>query len=129
MIDLVAVLSARGHYGSVRAISRRGLLPQMHEPAGRWTSCLRAGRNPARIASYVRCVRAAIEAADGDWRGVIDALRADTQELWRQLPEVERRRFMRHVRPWWDVHRHRKAPQVAALMGQLRADGAFCFEA
>ena len=36
-----------------------------------------------------------------------------TQELWLSLPPAERARFLRHVRPWWDVHRHRLAPEIA----------------
>ncbi len=41
---------------------------------------------------------------------VIDALRPQTQALWRNLPVAERRRFLRHIRPYWEVHRHRVAP-------------------
>ena len=27
--------------------------------------------------------------------------------MWQRLPAREKRRFLRHVRPYWDVHRHR----------------------
>jgi uncharacterized NAD(P)/FAD-binding protein YdhS len=30
------------------------------------------------------------------------------------MPLAERARFLRHLRPWWDVHRHRTAPRVSA---------------
>jgi uncharacterized NAD(P)/FAD-binding protein YdhS len=72
---------------------------------------------PRSIGALLRAVRDEIrrvEAKGGDWREVIDSLRPDTQDLWAGLPLEEKRRFLRHLRPWWDVHRHRMAPAVAA---------------
>jgi uncharacterized NAD(P)/FAD-binding protein YdhS len=34
---------------------------------------------------------------------------------------VTRERFLRHLRPWWDVHRHRIAPSVAGQLDILKA--------
>lgn len=55
-----------------------------------------------------------------DWRAVIDALRPQTQALWQVLPLKEQQRFLRHLRPYWDIHRHRAAPEVATVIDQLR---------
>ena len=54
---------------------------------------------------------------------MIDALRPVTVELWRGLPQLERDRFLRHLRPYWDVHRHRMAPDVAAAFEAMLAAG------
>ena len=43
--------------------------------------------------------------------------------LWQRLPMVERRRFLRHLRPYWDVHRHRMAPEIAAQIREMQASG------
>ena len=43
--------------------------------------------------------------------------------MWQGLSEAEQRRFLRHLRPWWDVHRHRIAPRVAARIEALRGSG------
>jgi uncharacterized NAD(P)/FAD-binding protein YdhS len=43
--------------------------------------------------------------------------------MWLNTGEVERGRFLRHLRPWWDVHRHRIAPRVAERIEAMRADG------
>jgi uncharacterized NAD(P)/FAD-binding protein YdhS len=30
-----------------------------------------------------------------------------------------RERFLEHARPWWDIHRHRMAPEIAARIGAM----------
>jgi len=73
------------------------------------------------LSQLVRWVRHS--AAEIGWRAAIDSLRPHTQRIWREASLVERRRFLRHLRPWWDVHRHRMAPPVAARIEQMRAAG------
>jgi uncharacterized NAD(P)/FAD-binding protein YdhS len=58
-----------------------------------------------------------------DWRAVIDGLRPQIQRLWLEMPEPERRRFLRHLRPWWDVHRHRAAPKIFARIEDAQRRG------
>jgi uncharacterized NAD(P)/FAD-binding protein YdhS len=65
----------------------------------------------------------AAERAGNNWRAVIDSLRPFTQEIWRCLSLKERRRFLRHVRPYWDVHRHRIAPAIGARLASQIQDG------
>jgi uncharacterized NAD(P)/FAD-binding protein YdhS len=57
------------------------------------------------------------------WRAGVDSLRPHSQALWRALGAERQRRFLRHARPWWDVHRHRIAPQVARQIAELIAAG------
>ena len=47
-------------------------------------------------------------------------LRPVTADIWSQYPETERRRFLRHIQPYWEIHRHRLAPAVAARLQDLR---------
>jgi uncharacterized NAD(P)/FAD-binding protein YdhS len=73
---------------------------------------------PARLLDLVREVR-----SGSPWRASVDGLRPHSVDLWRGLSEAEQRRFLRHLRPWWDVHRHRIAPQVAARIAAMRESG------
>ena len=57
------------------------------------------------------------------WRTAVDGLRPHTQTLWRSLPPEERSRLIRHALRYWEVHRHRMAPEVAARIGALQARG------
>jgi uncharacterized NAD(P)/FAD-binding protein YdhS len=61
--------------------------------------------------------------ARAPWRAAVDGLRPHSIALWRGLSAAEKSRFLRHLRPWWDVHRHRIAPGVAARIAAMRASG------
>jgi uncharacterized NAD(P)/FAD-binding protein YdhS len=61
--------------------------------------------------------------AEVGWRAAIDSLRPHSHALWQGLDLDQQRRFLRHARPWWDVHRHRIAPQVAARIHDMVAEG------
>jgi uncharacterized NAD(P)/FAD-binding protein YdhS len=50
------------------------------------------------------------------------ALRMNTVQLWAGLPLAERRHFLRHLQPYWEVHRHLLPPQVGrTVQDELRA--------
>jgi uncharacterized NAD(P)/FAD-binding protein YdhS len=120
MVDVVLLLDSAGFPGKIVAMSRRGLLPHVHagdSPAPPPISVRPAGR----ASEIVRAVRARAEAIG--WRDAVDELRPFTQGMWRAAPEAERRRFLRHLRPWWDIHRHRIAPEVAARLQRMQDEG------
>jgi uncharacterized NAD(P)/FAD-binding protein YdhS len=124
--DLVISLQRNGHRGPITALSRRGLLPAIHREARSYPSYVGDGTGPLRILDLMRQVRAEVRRgveAGYDWRSVLDALRPHLRRLWGRLPETERRRFLRHVRPYWEVHRHRMAPEVAHLLDTLGGEG------
>jgi len=76
------------------------------------------GHTPTVVQPH--CFRSSAAADVGiDWRSVVDALRPLTPEIWRSLPGVERKRFVRHLRPYRDVHRHRVAPDVSEQLTRL----------
>jgi uncharacterized NAD(P)/FAD-binding protein YdhS len=115
MVDMAVTLAAAGHQGRMIATSRRGLVPRAHvQPAPKPLDF----EPPERLGELLRSVRALVP-----WRAAVDGLRPHSVALWRGLSGAERRRFLRHLRPWWDVHRHRIAPAVAARIEELRGSG------
>ena len=115
MVDMALSLDEAGFAGRITAVSRRGLVPRPHvapppAPLDRVP--------PERLGELVREVR-----SQSPWRASVDGLRPHSAALWRGLSEAEQQRFLRHLRPWWDVHRHRIAPQVAERIEALRASG------
>lgn len=115
-VDAALVLDAAGFAGCILALSRRGLLPRAHAPTPR-AADERAACPEPRCTDLLRQVRA--DADRSDWRCAVDSLRPITQQLWASADVDERQRFLRHLRPWWDVHRHRIAPTVADRLERM----------
>lgn len=125
MIDHVQSLVAAGYRGSMIAISRRGLLPEIHGPfeaAKIERADVPFGKTITEVWRWFRIRAEAAERAGSDWRAVFDGFRSHVQALWQSFDLEERRRFLRHARPWWDVRRHRMAPEVAAVIKSLIDD-------
>ncbi len=124
-IDAALMLDAAGFEGEVLAISRRGLVPRAHADTP-GTRGLR--EKPATtLAALVRSVRQ--RAGELGWRAAVDELRPMTQMMWGAADAATRARFLRHLRPYWDVHRHRLAPRVADRVAALCAAGRLRFAA
>jgi uncharacterized NAD(P)/FAD-binding protein YdhS len=120
MVDLVLSLNAAGHRGKIVALSRRGQIPRSHadfDPAP-----VELGEVPlGSVRSLWRWLRRS--SAEVGWRAAVDSLRPHSHPLWQSLDAEQQRRFLRHARPWWDVHRHRIAPEVARTVASLVCEG------
>jgi uncharacterized NAD(P)/FAD-binding protein YdhS len=128
-IDIAVQCEMTHHRGVIHALSRRGLRPLAHLPeAGVHPQFLFPGALPATLRETLRLIRAEMR-ADGDWRAVVDSVRPVSQLLWRGYSVDDQRRFMRHLRPFWETHRHRIAPQTAAIIHRMEADGRLKFHA
>lgn len=124
-VDMVIALRERGFKGIIHMLSRHGLLPQIHKPKHAWPEFW-APNAPRTARGLTRLVRDQVKAAvqrGGDWRAVIDSLRCFTPAIWQSLPMKEKRRFLRHIRPYWEVHRHRVAPEIGGLVERQIASG------
>ena len=120
MIDVALSLDAAGHRGRMVAVSRRGQIPRASFTV-RSDVPSSAEAPVGSLGELWRWVRR--RARETEWRDTVDSLRPRTHELWQSLSVTDQRRFMRHARPWWDVHRHRVAPQVGAVIERMIADG------
>jgi uncharacterized NAD(P)/FAD-binding protein YdhS len=119
MVDLVLSLEAASYSGRIIALSRRGLAPRGHadfEPAA-----VRRDELPKGLRPLFRWLRR--RSAQFGWRAAVDSLRPYSHALWQEFSSEEHQRFLRHARPWWDVHRHRIAPEVAATVARMESDG------
>jgi uncharacterized NAD(P)/FAD-binding protein YdhS len=125
MVDIVLLLSARGHRGPMTALSRHGWTPSRHQAGGAWAPFL-ARHQPLGPSGALKAVRrelARAAEAGVPWQRVFDAARPDVAGVWEGWSTAERARFLRHLRTRWDVYRHRMAPRIAAALDRLMEAG------
>ncbi len=106
-VDAVIGLRCNGHRGTIWMVSRRGLLPHEH----------RLFDAPPDTNPDATSMHDLLDA----FRAV--AMRPRTNHLWQALSASDQRRFVRHVMPYWNVHRHRMAPEVAKTIAAEISSG------
>ena len=125
-IDAALTLDSSGFEGRIIAVSRRGMVPRPHDRRLLDVPEL-AERPSGELAEMTRAVRS--NARKIGWQPAVDQLRPHTQALWASAQPEQRMRFLRHLRPYWDVHRHRIAPEKGDRIEELQSRGRLSFEA
>ena len=62
---------------------------------------------PTALTALTRFLRREADRAvaqGSGWQPIVDELRPFTVDVWQAMSWEDRRRFLRHLRPWWDVH-------------------------
>jgi uncharacterized NAD(P)/FAD-binding protein YdhS len=130
MADAAAALSRHAdRIPTLHTISRRGLIPKpqtvfhAHAMRGSGEALLENTHSLRKLLRACRAMAREVEKLGGDWREAVAFIRNLVPALWRQLPEAERRRFVRHLHVHWDIYRHRLPPQLMARIETLRRSG------
>jgi uncharacterized NAD(P)/FAD-binding protein YdhS len=126
-VDLIMALKSKGFRGTIHVLSRQGLFPRTRRYVRQDESwpMFWDETSPRTVRGLLRLIRTQVRAAAEkslDWRAVIDSLRPVTQDIWRSLPLDEQKRFLRHVRVYWDVHRHRVAPEIGDILADMQSE-------
>lgn len=125
-VDAVLALAEREHRGRIRVVSMHGRWPLVHanpQPTTLAPMAVSEGGSVLAILRELRMQARRYEAAGESWQIGFDQLRPQINPIWRYWPERERRRFLRHARPLWEIHRHRMPPEAAAIIDRLNQRG------
>ncbi len=126
MVDAVLSLEAQGHRGRIHVLSRHGLMPLPHARQHASSPLVAADLFDLSLRQRFARVRSAcraLQAQGQPWQAVLESLRPDVRAVWQSLSPADQRRFLRHGKRHWDIHRHRIAPQVHARLQALRERG------
>ncbi|VVN68883.1 FAD/NAD(P)-binding protein [Pseudomonas fluorescens] len=132
MVDAVVSLEQAGHRGPIEVFSRHGLLPHVRRQPPAWADFLAEApsiRTPRQLVRELRRHCRDAIAQGIDWQAPLDTVRAHIGRLWNQATDVQRRQFVRHVRPWWESHHHRSPPLSAELVERLHGQGRLRIQA
>ncbi|MBR8831465.1 MAG: Hydroxyacylglutathione hydrolase [Chroococcopsis gigantea SAG 12.99] len=132
MVDVLVSLHQKGFKGKIHAISRHGLTPIRHQNSPSYPCFLDLETAPRTTRKLLRRVRMEVNLAAErgyDWRVVLNALRPITQSLWQSLPLGERRRFSRHLKPYWENLRHRIPDEMGAILDEAVSSGQLIYHA
>jgi uncharacterized NAD(P)/FAD-binding protein YdhS len=148
-LDVLSSLLRSGHRGPITVVSRRGLRPRPQPETDDLRSLL-TGRGPfdapggplpdfiaalgpqPRLRAIVRSLREQVRAdgaAGRPWYAAFGVLRDGLWRFWPALPEADKRRFVRHMKVWYDVHRFLSPPQNEAMVRAAETAGALRFRA
>jgi uncharacterized NAD(P)/FAD-binding protein YdhS len=127
-LDALVTLEKRGFRGRYLAISRRGRLVFPRREVTPLRDFLAESPLPKTALGLLRAARAelaSVTRARPDWQSLVLAIRPHVSALWERASEVERARFLRHLRPIWEISLHRAPPRAAALLERGQAEGWF----
>ena len=112
------------------ALSRHGLIPPVQTAfrpdafKGDGNAMLLSTASSLRsLVKITRMLAREAEACGGDWREAVTFVRNMAPALWQRLPQRDRERFLRHLRTYWDIHRHRLPAQTVNRIAELRRTG------
>ncbi len=124
MVDHVVSLGRRGHTGKVYCLSRNGYLPMPHTTM--LDTLLTIPDDIEDIRQLAGVLRAKVNEAGAKniaWQNVLDALRPRTSRLWRNLDVASKRYFLKRLKPYWEIHRHRMPLASANALSNMMATG------
>ena len=128
MIDLALSTARLNPNCKLVAVSRNGLLPAVHQSL-----------NQERIAQIKEIIQQDLNLSQFGlfdvfkllrtlsktypWREVIDASRPFTTKVWLSLSDRQKGIFQRRLSTFWNIHRHRIAPEIFFELQTLLSSG------
>lgn len=122
MIDAVLTLHHHGHQRPVHVLSRHGLLPlpHTHLKSALDLTFEELPKQLPHLTKQLRTLSKGHIADGGDWRAIIQGFRAHLPSMWQVANEKEKLRFLRHLLPYWNIHRHRVHTRIMGLLTDLQ---------
>lgn len=122
MMDTALSIVKNGFRGKIVSLSRSGLLPLFHTKRKPHLQLLDDLKPPHRLSHLYEIYFKHIQLAEklgNPTEALMDAIRPKIQEIWMSLSLHEKIQFMEHVKPYWNVTRHRSARAVHESITEL----------
>lgn len=122
-VDVILEAERQGFKGKYLVVSRHGRFPLPHEtPHNTHHDLPEDWHTLGSVSKLLSLIRSESRRL-GTSQPVFEAMRPHIQSMWRHLAPKERQRFLRHVQPLWDIHRHRIPQEHHNMLQELRRNG------
>ena len=124
MIDHVVSLQKQNHQGKIFCFSRNGYLPLPHTYIQAFT--FETDGEARGVQFAFASLRNNIKKASSkkvEWQNVIDAMRPYTTKFWRSMTTDSKKEFLKRLRPYWEIHRHRMPNASANSITTMQQSG------
>jgi uncharacterized NAD(P)/FAD-binding protein YdhS len=127
MVDQVMSLVENENYkGKIIALSRRGFLPLPHGDAPKYELSVLPNFKTITMYDLYYWFKDEInqaEAQGANFISVFDAIRTHLPTIWMDISSKEKACFLRHLRPFWEIHRHRIPKESRSFLQNLITEG------
>lgn len=124
MVDHVVSLAKLGHKGNVYCLSRNGYLPLEHTFIQDTVVAITDDvKDIHRLVKEIKHKVAEASSKKIRWQNVMDALRPRTSRIWRNLDVASKKYFLKRLKPFWEIHRHRMPAASANAIKEMAGAG------
>lgn len=124
-IDALFSLKSLGYQGSITVLSKFGLFPKVHVSTPLPKLSLHPNFDHS-VRQFLKNFKEMVRngKSEGlDWRQFVDALRPFSSAFWSRWSIKEKKRILRHLLVYWNMHRHRMSPESELMLESLKESG------
>lgn len=121
-VDTIVSLLKAEFAGEIVCVSRHCHFPLPHTDDTSHPHAPALPEGTLRLSQLVRFLRQQAE-TEAHWQTGLDSIRPLTVALWQKLSTKDQKRVLRRYFTWWNIHRHRMAPEVARVLEDAVAQG------
>lgn len=128
MLDYAVALLNDERKFFITAFSRRGFLPLPHQSYNAYDFPGYSVTPTEDIGNLLKSIRNYYNSHKNkglDWRALIDRIRTQAPQLWQALNDTSKKRFIRHLKPYWEIHRHRAPAKALAAIQKAIEENRF----
>lgn len=123
-LDTVLSLENCGFKGKISCFSGNSHLPLVHPARYDATQVPKIDAARFKGLSLPKLLQSLRElAASVDWQYAVDSLRPHTVSIWQTMTTKDQLRVIKKYLWLWNMHRHRFAPHLAAMIDRLKSEG------
>ncbi|MBE7443141.1 MAG: FAD/NAD(P)-binding protein [Flavobacteriales bacterium] len=127
MVDQVMSITKHTNFrGNIIALSRRGLLPLPHGDAPIFHLLPTIDFTKVSFFELYQFIKNEVKRAESqglNYRCVMECIRPHLDSIWKNLSISDKKQFINHFKPYWEVHRHRIPASSADYLKQLQEKG------